>query len=237
VFTTGSITKQFTATSILVLEARGKLSLQDPITIDFEAIPEDKGGVTLHHLLTHTAGFPGAIGDDRERIGREAFVRCALATERLFPPCSRYEYSNVGYSLLAAVVERGSGESYEAFLHRNLFEPAGMHDTGYILPGWDPQRLAHGWTDDGGDWGTLVDRLIGEAGPGWNLSGNGGICSTVQDMFRWHRAPPGDAILPGSSRGGRAAELLEAITTEDAPWRRAFIERGFAPSILEARTP
>src|SRR5262245_56723700 len=110
VFSTGSITKQFTATAILKLETQGKLSVQDELGRWFDAVPADKSGITLHQLLTHTAGFPGAIGDDRERIGRDVYVQRALATPLLFSPGSRYEYSNVGYSLLAAIVEKASGQ-------------------------------------------------------------------------------------------------------------------------------
>jgi CubicO group peptidase (beta-lactamase class C family) len=209
VFTTGSITKQFTATAILKLETQGKLSLQDKLGRWFDAVPADKSGITLHQLLTHTAGFPGAIGDDRERIGRDAYVQRALATPLLFAPGARYEYSNVGYSLLAAIVEKASGQGYEPFLHDQLFVPAGMHDTGYRLPAWDPARLAHGSNDDGSDWGTTMEHAILPEGPGWNLLGNGGIHSTVLDMLRWHRALAGDAILPAAARAQMITKQVE----------------------------
>ena len=209
VFTTGSITKQFTATAILKLETQGKLSVQDKLGRWFDAVPADKSGITLHQLLTHTAGFPGAIGDDRERIGRDAYVQRALATPLLFAPGARYEYSNVGYSLLAAIVEKASGQDYEPFLHDQLFVPAGMHDTGYRLPAWDPARLAHGSNDDGSDWGTTMEHAILPDGPGWNLLGNGGIHSTVLDMLRWHRALAGDAILPAAARAQMITKQVE----------------------------
>lgn len=200
VFSTGSITKQFTAAAILVLEQEGKLSVDDPITDYFTDVPQDKQGIVLHHLLTHTAGFDQAIGGDREKIGRDDFIRRALESALLFEPGSKYEYSNVGYSLLAAIVEKTSGEGYESFLRKRLFEPAGMKDTGYTLPKWDSTRLAHGFKDDGSDWGTMVDNVLGGGGPGWNLVGNGGIQSTVGDMFRWHEALSGEAILTAESR-------------------------------------
>jgi len=207
VFTTGSITKQFTAAAIMRLESAGKLSVKDSIGKYFDAVPEDKKGITLHQLLTHSAGFPGAIGDDFERVGRDEFVRRALATPLLFAPGTKYEYSNVGYSLLAAIVERVSGKAYEEFLRTSFFEPAGMKDTGYLLPKWDPSRLAHGMTNDGGDWGTLVDKAFRNGGPGWHLVGNGGIHSTVGDMYRWHVALESGKLVP-------AAELKKMYT----PW-------------------
>ena len=72
-----------------------------------------------------------------------------------------------------------------------------MKDTGYTLPDWDSSRLAHGFTDEGGDWGTMTDQVVGGDGPGWFIVGNGGIQSTVADMYRWHRALAGGKILTG----------------------------------------
>jgi len=200
VFTTGSITKQFTAAAVLELEEMKKLSVSDPITKYFKNVPADKKSITIHQLLSHTAGFPPAIGDDFERVGRDEYVGRALASELLFEPGTGYEYSNVGFSLAAAIIEIASGKPYEEFLHEHLFVPAGMKDTGYHIPAWDPARLAHGVSDDGGDWGTLVDRAFSDGGPGWHLAGNGGIHSTVGDMLRWHRALEGDKILSAASK-------------------------------------
>lgn len=199
VFTVGSITKQFTAAAILALADRGALSVDDPIGRFFEGVPPDKAAITVHHLLTHTAGFPGAIGDDFEPIGRDAFVERALALELPRAAGERYEYSNVGYSLLGAIVEIASGRPYEAFLRETLFLPAGMEDTGYRLPGWGPGRVAVGYR--GGErWGTVLERPWADDGPGWHLRANGGIHATVGDLWRWHLALAGDAILSGAAR-------------------------------------
>lgn len=234
VSTIGSITKQFTGAAILKLEEAGKLSVEDPITKYFQAVPADKRGITLHHLLTHTAGFPGAIGGDRERIGRDDFVRLALGTELLFPPGERYEYSNVGYSLAAAVVELVSGRAYEDFLRAELFGPAGMDDTGYHRP-WKEERLAHGVKDDGSDWGTIVEHSIVDGGPGWHLLGNGGIHSTPGDMMRWHRALQGDRILSAASKAKLYGKHVEegggtwygyGWSIEPTPWGEAVAHNG-----------
>lgn len=187
VFTVGSITKQFTATAIMKLVEAGKIHVDDPITRYFEGVPDDKKSITIHHLLTHSAGFPGAIGDDFEPIDREAYIKRALETPLRFPPGRSYAYSNVGYSLLGAILEKVTGKSYEQVLHEMLFRPAGMKDTGYVIPQWEPTRLAHGY-ENGRDWGTVRDRAWAEDGPYWNLRANGGIHSTALDMFRWHRA-------------------------------------------------
>lgn len=186
VFTVGSITKQFTAAAILKLEMQGKLNVQDPIGRFFPGVPEDKAGITLHHLLTHSAGLKENYGEsDFEPVTRDELVRRVLAEPLRTKPGEIYHYSNGGYSLLAAIVEIASGDPYEKYLHDALFAPAGMEDTGYNLPGWDPDRLARGY-QDGKDWGTIVARYQEQGGPHWNLLGNGGIHSTVSDMFRWH---------------------------------------------------
>lgn len=238
VFTVGSITKQFTAAAVLKLEEMGKLSVTDPITKWFDAVPEDKRGITLHHLLTHQAGFPGAIGSDFERVGRDEYVRRALATPLESEPGSAYAYSNVGYSLAAAVVEKASGEPYEDFLHRHLFAPAGMKETGYHRPGWDPARLAHGVEDDGSDWGTVAEQAFPDGGPGWHLLGNGGIHSTVGDMLRWHRALLGDSVLSAESRAKMYARHAEegggtwygyGWSIEPTPWGEAVTHNGGNP--------
>jgi len=238
VFTTGSITKQFTAAAILRLEQQGKLTVDDPISEYLGAVPEDKRAITIDLLLSHRAGFPGAIGDDRERVGRDEFVRRALATPLRFAPGDGYEYSNVGYSLAAAIVERVSGKGFERYLHDELFVPAGMRDTGYHLPGWAPDRHAHGVRDDGGDWGSLADAMLSDDGPGWHLLGNGGILSTVGDMNRWHRALMGDAILSPAAKAKLYARHAEepggswygyGWSIEPTPWGEMVTHNGGNP--------
>ena len=196
--TVGSITKQFTAAAILALEEEGKLSVSDPITKYFKDVPPDKSAITLHQLLTHSAGFPGAIGDDEEPTGRDEFIRRAMSRKLPFAPGSAYEYSNVGFSLLAAIIEQITGGSYERYLHDRLFVRAGMEHTGYVIPKWNPAKLARGVRD-----GELVPPFEGSwaaDGPYWHLRGNGGIMTIPADMFRWHLALLGDKVLSAASR-------------------------------------
>jgi CubicO group peptidase (beta-lactamase class C family) len=194
VFDIGSITKQFTAAAILKLEMEGKLSVDDRITAYFDNVPQDRETVTIHHLLTHTSGMRESLGSDYAPITREKIVERAMKAKLLWQPGERYRYSNAGYSLLGAIVEMVSGGSYEAYLRENLFEPAGMTQTGYLLPQWKPDRLACGYTRNK-DWGTPLDHRWDSDGPYWNLRANGGILSTVWDMYRWHLALKGDKIL------------------------------------------
>jgi CubicO group peptidase (beta-lactamase class C family) len=238
VFTTGSITKQFTAAAVLALEATGKLAVGDPISKYLGEVPSDKAAITIHHLLSHQAGFPGAIGDDRERIGRDAFVRQALATPLRFAPGSGYEYSNVGFSLAAAIVEKVSGRSYEAFLRETLWLPAGMRETGYHLPQWAPERHAHGQRPDGSDWGTEASNFFTDGGPGWHLLGNGGVLSTTGDMLRWHRALQGESILSAASKAKLYAKHVDegggtwygyGWSIEPTPWGEMVTHNGGNP--------
>ena len=199
VFSIGSITKQFTGAAILKLEMMGKLSVSDPISKYFGDVPADKKEITLHHLLTHSAGFEGALGDDYDAIGREDFIKLALSSKLLFKPGERYEYSNVGFSLLGIIVELVSGKNYEDFLYEELFKPAGMERTGYVRPRFAKGELAVGYR--GGErWGTALDRPWRPEGPGWHLRANGGILSTVGDMHRWYLALKNDSVLSESAK-------------------------------------
>ncbi len=190
----GSLTKQFTAAAILKLQMMGKLNVQDRIGKYFKKVPRNKRNITIHQLLTHSSGFPEAIGDDFEPISRDEFIRKAMASKLRFKPGEKYEYSNVGYSLLAAIVEIVSQQPYEVFLNQQLFQPANMLRTGYRVPRWTVDDLAHGY-QGAKDWGTILDKPGAADGPYWNLRGNGGILSTVSDLYQWHRALRDDRIL------------------------------------------
>jgi CubicO group peptidase (beta-lactamase class C family) len=200
VMSIGSITKQFTGAAILKLETQGKLQVTDPITQYFKDVPDDKKGITLHHLLTHSAGLAAAIGDDYQPIGRDDYIRLALKSKLKSKPGERYRYSNVGYSLLGAIVEIATGQSYERYLHDQFFVPAGMMKTGYLLPRWASNELAHGYLPNGKDWGTMRDKPWGPDGPYWHLRANGGILSTAGDMYRWHISLLGETVLPKAAK-------------------------------------
>lgn len=199
VFDIGSITKQFTAAAILTLEEAGALRVGDPITRFFEDVPEEKRRITIHHLLTHSSGLKGDFGRDYDRMPRDSLVRLALDSELLWAPGSRYRYSNAGYSLLGAIVEKLSGQFYEQYLREALFEPAGLQRTGYRVPDWSAERIAVGYRA-GERWGTPLDHTWAEDGPWWNLRANGGLLSTVGDLYRWHRVLEMDAVLSAASK-------------------------------------
>jgi CubicO group peptidase (beta-lactamase class C family) len=207
VFSLGSITKQFTAAAILKLEMQGKLQVQDPVARFLPGVPEDKRGITIHQLLTHTSGLDSDFADDFDPVGRDAYVARALASRLLSRPGEAHHYSNAGYSLLGAIVEIASGQPYERFLRDNLFLPAGMESTGYRLAKWDPKRIAVGYKD-GKRWGRLTEKPWAEDGPYWALRANGAIHTTLDDVLKWHRALQGDAILSAPEKAKMFAKQV-----------------------------
>ena len=199
-FRLGSITKQFTAAAILKLEMMGKLRVSDPISKFVGPVPDDKRAITVHHLLTHTSGLTDQLGGDYEALSRKDMLDGALESELRSAPGTEYSYSNLGYSILAAIVEKVSGRSYEEFLAAQLFAPAGMRQTGYVLPEWGPEQVAVEYDENGEPKGRPFHHPWAEDGPYWNLRGNGGLLSTARDMFRWHVALRGEEILSKSAK-------------------------------------
>ena len=188
VYDIGSLTKPFTAAAVVKLEMLGRLDVHDPISRWLGPVPSDKAGITIQHLLTHTSGLLGSLGDDYDPLTRRQLVAGALSAPLRTAPGTAYHYSNVGYSLLAVIIERASGTSYERFLARHLFRPARMTQTGYTLPRWRRSDVAVEYDAHGLPQGRPFDHPWAASGPWWNLRGNGGLLSTARDLARWHRA-------------------------------------------------
>jgi CubicO group peptidase (beta-lactamase class C family) len=195
VYDIGSNTKQFTAAAILKLEMMGKVRVTDRIGKHIGPVPADKREITLHQLLAHTSGLVDSLGGDYQRQTRGKLLARALRSKLQAPPGAEHHYSNVGYSVLAAIVEKVSGIGYEEFLAENVFAPAGMTQTGYVLPHWERDRVAVEYDPSGKRRGKPFDHPWADDGPYWNLRGNGGLLSTARDMFRWHVALQGTEIL------------------------------------------
>lgn len=196
--TNGSITKQFTAAAILLLESRGELTVEDKISNYVDPLSDEMQNITIHQLLTHSSGLPGAIGYDDEPIGADAYLERLTGESLQFDPGSGFAYSNTGYSLLGIIVERVSGQSYEAFLHKELLLPAGLTETGYFIPDWDSERLAIGY-NKGERWGEIHEKRYQtgevENGPSWHYRANGGLLTTVDDMYSWLKTVRGRGVL------------------------------------------
>lgn len=189
-FRLGSVTKPFTALAILQLQAQGKLNVQDLICRYLTDCPAAWQTITLHQLLTHTAGIP-----DIERLPEYAQIKTTPMTPAqtialfqdkplAFPPGTQWDYSSSGYILLGVILEQVSGQSYEAFLQEHIFTPLGMSNTGYEH---DSASLATGYAN-----ATTVADPIDMSIP----FAAGGLYSTVEDLYRWAQALSTDALLP-----------------------------------------
>ena len=200
-----SVSKQFTAAAVLLLQQDGRLSVDDPARKWLPELPSAADAVTLRHLLTHTSGlvdYEDLMGDDWQGQVRDAGVLQLLSKENrlYFPPGSAYRYSNSAYALLALVVERASGMAYPEFLRTRIFVPLGMHDTlAYVAGGREPPHRAWGYSQAGD----------GVAGAGWTRTdqsstsavlGDGGIYSSIDDLARWDAALYDDRLLDEASR-------------------------------------
>jgi CubicO group peptidase (beta-lactamase class C family) len=186
-----SITKQFTAMAILMLQEQGKLNVQDPICKYIPDCPTAWKEVTIHHLLTHTSGIPDFMGfsDYQETSATPSPPAQTMARFKDkpldFQPGEKWSYSNSGYLLLGSIIEQVSGQSYEDFLQKNIFEPLKMVNTGYDHSRTD---LAIGYTNRTDIKAKFVDMSIPYAA--------GGLYSTVEDLYRWDQALYAEQLVP-----------------------------------------
>ncbi len=201
VFDIGSITKPFTGMAIAKCIEDGLLKIEDKLSSLFPGIPRDKANITILQLLTHSSGFTDSIGEDYDRVTREDFLADLFDSELLFPPGSRYEYSNVGYSLLAIIVGKVSGESYETYLKRSLFDPMKMTTAGYVIPNYDDVEIANGYDDfglssePGSNLGKPNQLPWDVDGPFWHLRGNGGLLMSANDIHEFYKGIKNNTVL------------------------------------------
>jgi len=195
IFDIGSLTKQFTASAILKLEMQGKLSTDDNISKYFDSVPKDKSTITIHDLLRHQSGLPSGVGNDYDSINEADFLERVMKAPLRFKTGTNFSYSNIGYSLLAIVIEKTSGKTYENHLYENLWNPAQMEFTGYSRPDFDTTKVAVGYYRDDRVWGKPTDKNWDTDAPYWHLKGNGGILSTTEDLYKWHKALMTEQVL------------------------------------------
>ena len=229
----GSNTKDFTMVALLQLQERGRIDMRDSLAKYFPNAPADKRSITLAQLANHRAGFPIGLGGDFEPLSRDQFLDAAFKRPLSYAPGSREQYSNTGYALLAAVIEKVSGGSYDEYVRDNILKPIGIANTGFLIPNFDPKRLAHGYRDNQ-DQGTMMSKPHAADGPYWNLRGNGGMLSTVDDMHAFYKAlfETSTLLKPGSKMGrfnpdepvGLAgSDLVSFFLYERLPGRRLEI--------------
>lgn len=195
VYDVASIAKQFTAAAILKLEMEGKLRTSDPIALHLPGVPQDKRAITIHHLLTHSSGL-GFDCNGSERMTREEFVKCMLSAKLAGEPGRQYFYSNGGYGLLSAIIETITRESYEKYLEREIFKPAGMTATGFLGDAkWPESAIARGYDE------ALETAVAPNGAPRnapkltWRLRGAAGVVTSTGDLYRWEKALGSNQIL------------------------------------------
>ncbi|HZG71477.1 MAG TPA: serine hydrolase domain-containing protein [Chondromyces sp.] len=193
VFNIGSIAKQFTAASILKLEEVGKLSTSDTIGKFFPSVPADKKNITIHHLLTHTSGLKRDVIEKTIYPSRDEYIKMVMSANLQSKPEEKYSYSNAGYSLLGAIIEIVSGMSYENYLRQTLWLPAGMKQTGFVLPAWNKKNWSYAFQSNISY--RSPDSFWGSDGPSWAVRGSGEILSTLLDLQKWGNVLKGDQVL------------------------------------------
>jgi CubicO group peptidase (beta-lactamase class C family) len=181
VFDIGSVTKQFVATSILLLVDEGRISLSDSVHKYVPELPDYGHQVTIDHLLTHTSGIRDWVWLSQVTGGKEDVLTLILRQRGLnFAPGEEWSYSNSGYELLREVVTRVSGQTLAEFMQTRLFEQLGMNSTRYARDAREVPNHALAYDKEGEQW--RMDMLFG------NARGGGGVFSTVGDLLIWNDA-------------------------------------------------
>ena len=188
VFRIASMTKSFTAATVLSLRDAGLLGLDDPVGLhvpdltEFRGPTADSPPITIRHLLTMSAGLPtdDPWGDRQQGLDLDRFAELLRAGPALaWTPGVRFDYSNLAYGILGRVISGAAGAEYREVVRDRLFEPLGMTATTFDLDPVPPARLAHGylWRD-----GAYLDEPVDPYGA---LASMGGVFSSLRDLARW----------------------------------------------------
>jgi CubicO group peptidase (beta-lactamase class C family) len=190
----GSITKTFVAATVLKLQSAGKLDIQAPLARYLDGVPDDKRAITLHMLLTHTSGLTREARGVPDSAPRDSVVARILRTPLDHPPAARFQYSNSGYDLLAAVVERVTGERIGDVARRVVLAPAGMVRTGWARDWRDRGVRARGYNEwrEVAAWTEWPER--------WRRTGSGTMVSTAADLWRMARALDDSTVLTAAEK-------------------------------------
>jgi|GEM_PF-1703688 len=198
-FDAGSIMKDFTDAAVLKLEAEGKLSVDDPISKYLPEVPEDKQGISIHHLLRHASGLLGNHSPhDATTISYEDALTEIFKTPLRFEPGTDRQYSNSGFTVLAAIIEKVSGHSYLDYVEKEIIVTAGLKNWAYFgqKERMQAKQLAVGY--DGIQRGSYNDPWQREL-PGWQILGAGGICLGLEDLYDFSMAIKAGRVMPPSA--------------------------------------
>ncbi len=198
-FRIGSLTKQFTAAAILLLQERGKLNVNEPIKTYLPDVPDAWRKVTVDNLLTHTSGIPNFTGapgfNAYERQNHTPQESIALVQDKPldFEPGTKFYYSNTNYVLLGEIIEHVSGMPYASFLRQNIFIPAGMTETGVDVDSAILPERAQGYdsTPDGFRHADAISMTVPFSA--------GFLYSTVGDLLKWERALFAGKVISAAS--------------------------------------
>lgn len=187
-FRIGSVTKQFTAASILLLNEDGKLNVNDPFCNYMDACPEAWKPVTIHQLATMTSGIPSftdlpSFGELRKKDMRPAESIALVSKKPLnAKPGEVFEYSNTNYIILGMIIEKVSGKTYEQFLNERIFQPLKLKNTGYDHGKERLKLSALGYT--------IKDEKVvpAEVASMMVPFSAGALYSTTHDLFAWQTA-------------------------------------------------
>jgi CubicO group peptidase (beta-lactamase class C family) len=234
-FRLASVTKQFTAVAVMLLNERGLVDLDAPVKTWLPDAPATWDGVTVRHLLSHTSGIPNFTDFDgfQARKTLPATLDSLIAQFRdrplEFQPGQGRNYSNSGYILLTAIIEKASGETYADFVVRNLFQPLGMTDSGYDVHSTILPHRASGYTPgaDGIVNADYVDMTVPR--------GAGALYSTTHDLLKWEQGlfggrvlrPDSLALLTTPVRDGYAFGLVVAEADGNTTIRHSGGIEGF----------
>lgn len=195
-----SVSKQFTATAILLLAQDGKLSLDDRARRWLPSLPAAADTITLRQLLSHQGGLIDyedimAAGTSVPLRDKDVLALLAKTDHLYFAPGTSYRYSNGGYAMLALIVEQASGMPFQDFLRERIFLPLGMTGTlAYVAEGPPVPHRAFGYSEERQHW-VRTDQSMTSS-----VLGDGGIYSSIDDLARWDAALYDNRLLSDASR-------------------------------------
>lgn len=201
-----SIAKTFTSAAILQLEMQGKLKTDDSISKYLGEFPADKASITIHHLLTHTGGFKLDARDAgiTPTSSPDEFLRKAKDAPLLSAPGEKYNYSNLGYGLLAVIVEKVSELNWQAYLKKNILKQARLSQTMLYGDAFPPEKFAKGYIGNSEEDLKLEEPLRLERADSYVWSkhplGSVGVVSTTGDLYKWWLALHSKKVLSEEAR-------------------------------------
>ena len=211
-FRLASVTKQFTASTVLLLADRGVVVLDDTLDRFFPGCPDYWRQITVHHLLSHTSGLPDyedliPKGTTLQLSDLNVLALLRDTKEPLFEPGTKFAYSNSGYTLLGLIVESAAERPFHRFMQTEVFDSVGMNGSVLYVAGMNsvPERAFGHELNDDSRW-TVGDQSVTSA-----VRGDGGVYSSLDDLERWLAALEGDFLL---SKASTRAMFLPHVKTD-----------------------